>query len=152
MPKTKVRLTICGSDYILVAEEEEDYIRCIADEVEKRMQAILADNPRASITMASVLTALDCYDQYYKANLSADHLRSQIKDYLAESTQNRLDAEEARRQIETLQKENQALKTQLDSLNGTPSGEQSAVPPRTLTPDEFFRLAEQEGDRHGSHA
>lgn len=59
MPKIKVRLSICGADYILIADDDEDYVRCIADEVEKRMQAVMEENPRASITTAGCFNGIE---------------------------------------------------------------------------------------------
>ena len=59
--------------------------------------------------MAAVLAALDYCDEAVKATESADNLRSQIKDYLEDSSQARMEAEEARREIEKLKKEVQTL-------------------------------------------
>lgn len=168
MPKTKVRLSICGADYILIADDDEDYVRCIADEVEKRMQAVMEENPRASVTTAAVLTALDCYDLYYKSNVSADHLRGQIKDYLTESSRSRSGLEDARRQLQALQQENEALRKQLAaSLEPSPvSAAAAPVPaptdpnqvvfdqvvkpqtPKTITADQFLKMAGNPDETH----
>ena len=163
MPKTKVRLTICGADYILVADDDEDYVRCIADEVEKRMLAVMDESPRLSMTTAAVLTALDCYDMYYKANLSADNFRGQIKAYLNESVQNRSELEEARRQIEALEAQVEALKEQQAQREDaarrlpTPKREEarqisfdSSAPhtPKTISAGEFFKMAGKPENSH----
>lgn len=169
MPKIKVRLSICGADYILIADDDEDYVRCIADEVEKRMQAVMEENPRASITTAAVLTALDCYDLYYKSNLSADHLRGQIKDYLTESSRSRAGLEDARRQIQALHQENETLKKQLAAaVSPSPASQQTDTPasetadpnqvvfdqvvpshtPKTISADQFLKMAGHPDENH----
>ena len=112
MAKTRVRLNIMGVDYIVASEEDsENYIRSIAAEVESRMSAVLEENPRVSAMMAAVLCALDYCDEAKKANGSADNLRTQIKDYLEDSSKARMEAGEARREIETMKREIQTEKT-----------------------------------------
>ena len=56
------------------------------------------------MTMAAVLAALDYCDEAVKATESADNLRSQIKDYLEDSSQARMEADEARRENEKLKR------------------------------------------------
>ena len=104
MAKNRIKISILGSDYIIASEEEENYVRQIAAETEKRIAGITRDNPRLSVTMAAVLAALDYCDEAVKATESADNLRSQIKDYLEDSSQARMEADEARRENEKLKK------------------------------------------------
>ena len=102
MAKNRIKISILGSDYIIASEEEENYVRQVAAETEKRIAGITRDNPRLSVTMAAVLAALDYCDEAVKATESADNLRSQIKDYLEDSSQARMEADEARRENEKL--------------------------------------------------
>lgn len=113
MPKNKVKLSICGTDYILSADEDEEYIRSIAQEVERQIEDALQEHARLSITTASVLTALSCCDEYHKAARSADNLRAQIKEYLADAARSRSEADEARREIERLKREVQSLRLRI---------------------------------------
>ena len=88
-------------------------------------------NPRLSVTMAAVLAALDYCDESVKSTESADNLRSQIKDYLEDSSQARMEAEEARREIEKLKKEVQTLRARLEEEN--PEAKKTAhVPGRVV--------------------
>ena len=114
MAKNRIKISILGSDYIIASEEEENYVRQIAAETEKRIAGITRDNPRLSVTMAAVLAALDYCDEAVKATESADNLRSQIKDYLEDSSQARMEADEARRENEKLKKEVQTLRSRLE--------------------------------------
>lgn len=111
--KSKVKVSICGTDYYITSEEDELYVRLVADKVESSINAMLKANSRLSVTMAAVMTALDASDSELKAIDSADNLRSQIKDYAEESSRFRMQAEEARRENEQLKREVQSLRTKL---------------------------------------
>lgn len=131
MAKNRIKISILGSDYIIASEEEENYVRRIAAETEKRIAGITRDNPRLSVTMAAVLAALDYCDEAVKATESADNLRSQIKDYLEDSSQARMEADEARRENEKLKKEVQTLRSRLEHQAAEPK-KSAQVPGRTV--------------------
>ena len=122
MAKNRIKISILGSDYIIASEEEENYVRQIAAETEKRI---------AGVTMAAVLAALDYCDEAVKATESADNLRSQIKDYLEDSSQARMEADEARRENEKLKKEVQTLRSRLEHQAAEPK-KSAQVPGRTV--------------------
>lgn len=132
MAKNRIKVSILGSDYIITSEEEENYVRQIAAETEKRIAGITRDNPRLSVTMAAVLAALDYCDEAVKATESADNLRSQIKDYLEDSSQARMEAEEARRENEKLKKEVQTLRSRLEHQAAEPKKTVQVPPGRTV--------------------
>lgn len=74
------------------------------------------DNPRLSLTMASILVSLSYCDECRKANESADNLRSQIKDYLEDSSKARLEADDARKEAERLKRELVALRKAIGEM------------------------------------
>lgn len=115
--KNKVKLNICGSDYFLTSDEDESYIRSLGEEVDRRMYDLLNDNQRVSTTMAAVLCALEYADECRKANDTSDNLRAQIKDYLEDSQRSRLEADEAKREVERLRRELQGLRLRLAELD-----------------------------------
>ena len=84
MSKNRIKLNICGTDYVIISDETEEYMRNIADEVSDEMDEILKTNVRVSVVMAAVLTALKYCDESKKYMSDADNLRTQIKDYLEE--------------------------------------------------------------------
>lgn len=114
--QTKMKLTICGADYSIVTDDSEEYIASIGQDVDKRMTELMRDNPRLSITMAAVLSALSYCDECHKANDSADNLRAQIKDYLEDSSKARIEAEESRREVERLKRELQSLRIRISEM------------------------------------
>lgn len=149
MGKNRVKINIYGTDYVITSEEEEIYVRAIADEVEKRIAGNMQDNARISVLMSAVLTALDYCDEAKKAIASADNLRSQIKDYLEESSKARMEADEARREIERMKREIQTLRMRLAESDTQPAqaapkstrqahstqpGNANPIPGRTVAP------------------
>ncbi|MDR0315163.1 MAG: cell division protein ZapA [Oscillospiraceae bacterium] len=119
MEKNKVRLNICGNDYFIFTDDDVKYVSILGDELDDRISKLLHENSRISITQAAILAALEYADNAKKAVDSADNLRSQIKEYLEDSARYKMEAEVARRDIERLNREIQALKTkQTGHLSG----------------------------------
>lgn len=133
MSKNRIKFNICGCEIVIGSEDSENYIHSIADEVEKAMEDIMGKNERVSITMAAILAALSYCDESHKASGGADHLRSQIKDYLEDSSRARMEAEESRREIERMKREIQTLRTRL-SENGEGEAGEEALPARPIAP------------------
>ena len=115
--KNKVRLNVCGTDYYIASEDDESYIRAIGDEVDARMNEMMAGSDRVSTTMAAVLCALSYADECKKAQAASVGLRSQIKTYIEESERSRVEAEEAKREIERLRRELQGVRLHLAELD-----------------------------------
>ncbi len=117
MEKNKVKVTICNADYILSTDEDVKYTRELGNDVDERISKILRENPRISITQAAVLAALDFADAEKKANITADHLRSQIQEYLEDSAKAKIDREIAMREADRLTKELAAYKNKAHAKN-----------------------------------
>ena len=62
MPTSKVRLTICGSSYVISTSESEDYMQNLADRLNLDMNELMASSNSVSITTAAVMTALNYRD------------------------------------------------------------------------------------------
>ena len=62
MEKNKVKLTICGAEYIIGSDEDSKYMIELGDEVDEKISTILKQNPRISVTQAAVLAALEFAD------------------------------------------------------------------------------------------
>ena len=109
MPTSKVRLTICGSSYVISTSESEDYMQNLADRLNLDMNELMASSNSVSITTAAVMTALNYRDELEKASGSADNMRRQIKNYMEDAASAKMAAEELRR-------ENDSLRRQVDDL------------------------------------
>lgn len=113
MEKNRVRLNICGADYTITTEDDPKYVMSLGDELDAMLTKTLRENNRLSVTQAAILAALDYADMYRKAEVSADNLRSQIKEYLEDSARSKMDAEIARREVERLTRELQNVQAKL---------------------------------------
>lgn len=153
MSKNRIKLNICGCECVISSEDSEGYMRSVGDEVQKTIGAILDRNERISITMAAITAALSYCDNARKATDTAENLRTQIKDYLEDSSHARLEAEESRREIERLKREIQTLRSRLsaageDVPDGAPAEKAPPIAPGAEVPHpqtgSFSRVTPQE--------
>ena len=112
MAANKVRLSIGGSEYTVIAEDDVRYVQSLGKELDRALAAIMKANDRLSVTQAAILLALDYADECKKATETADRLREQIKDYLDDASNAKSKADLARHECENLRKEVETLKTQ----------------------------------------
>ena len=104
MPANKIKLAICGSNYVIATTDTEEYVLSLAEKLDSDMTQMLASNPTASVTTAAVITALGYLDELKKSTSGADNMRAQIKDYLEDDVEAKLATEEARREVVRLQR------------------------------------------------
>ena len=81
----RVTMSICGTEYILVAEEDAAYMEKIGNMVDAEMQKLM-DSAHMSRDAAAVLAAVNLADQLTKAQEGAENLRRQVKTYLDEAS------------------------------------------------------------------
>jgi len=113
LAKNKVKLTICGNDYYITTDDEIKYAQELGNEIDGRLSRLMRDNPRLSMTQGAVLTALEYADSAKRATQSAEHLRSQIQEYLEDAARARTDAEIAKRELERVNKELSSVRARL---------------------------------------
>jgi cell division protein ZapA (FtsZ GTPase activity inhibitor) len=113
MSKNKVYLNIRGTEFYITTEDPEDYVRKIEDEVTEAIDGIIGGNPHFSLTMASVLAALNFCDDARKSSASANNLRNQISKYIRDTEKLHSELEEFRHENERMKREIQTLKMRL---------------------------------------
>ncbi len=123
MAVNKVKITVGSTELSVLAEDDVAYVQQLGREIDRAFKSIIASNNRISATQAAILVALDYADDSKKANITADRLRDQIKDYLddARNSKNKADwarheLEIVRKQLEELTSENIRLKSELNSI------------------------------------
>ena len=98
----RVVVTICGEEYTFVAEESAAYMQKVGSYVGDKMAEVLG-SAKVGRTDAAVLTAANIADELFKAQASAEQLRTQIKGYLDEAGKAQAEASELRRAVFRLQ-------------------------------------------------
>ena len=96
--QNKLTVTIAGQEYNLIAGEDACYMKKVAAHVDEKVSEVKG---AAGISQAdaAVLAALNIADEYFKEQESAENLRAQLKEYLEEATDLKLQLAEAKRQI-----------------------------------------------------
>lgn len=112
----KVRVTIAGAPYAIATTDTESYITSLAKKLDEDITKLLDDNGNLSLSKAAVFCAMDYLDEYRKSAGSAENMRSQIQDYIADAAKAKLAEDKIRAENEVLQRENAALREQLAKL------------------------------------
>lgn len=109
----KVRVTIAGAPYAIATTDSEKYIMMLAKKLDDDIGRLMADNTNLSVTKAAVFCAMDYLDEYKKSAGSAENMRGQIQDYIADAARAKLAEDKARAENEQLRREVAALREQL---------------------------------------
>ena len=112
----KVRVTIAGAPYAIATTDTESYITSLAKKLDEDITKLLDDNGNLSLSKAAVFCAMDYLDEYRKSAGSAENMRIQIQDYIADAAKAKLAEDKVRAENEVLQRENAALREQLAKL------------------------------------
>ena len=110
LEKSRVKLNICGSDYILASEDSESYMRLVGEKVDEKLSEILAKSPKLSVSMAAVLSSLEFCDETLKSQEKNESIKSQIKDYADENAK-------IRKNCEIAERENFKLRSKINDLS-----------------------------------
>ena len=105
----KISLNIAGFNLIINTQEDEAQVRRLNEMLNSDLKQILTQNPSASVTNAALLCALDYLDRYDKATNNANNMRDQIKDYMS-------DASNAKLQYDDEVRKNADLSAEIDDL------------------------------------
>lgn len=103
--KNRVKVEIGGEQYVIVAEDSEDYIRGVALNVDERMKEIFSHGQTSWMT-AAVLTAVNLADEYQKSVAAADNMREQMKNYLDDAQRLRSELNELKKELAKQKKKN----------------------------------------------
>ena len=121
MTYNKVRVTICGKEYVLKTTEDPAYLKSIAKQLNDKIQATMDEDDTITLTTAAILVGLSILDDKFKTNSDIDNIRTQITSYVEEAADARLKAEKLENELENTKRELQRLKTdnELLKLKGT---------------------------------
>ena len=109
----KVRVNIAGTPYAIATTDSEKYILELAKKLDEDITKLLDTNDNLSVTKAAVFCAMDYLDEYRKSTGSAENMRSQIQDYIADAARAKLAEDKALAENAVLRREAAALREQL---------------------------------------
>ena len=112
----KVRVNIAGTPYAIATTDSEKYIQSLAKKLDEDITKLLDENENLSVTKAAVFCAMDYLDEYRKSTGSAENMRSQIQDYIADAARAKLAEDKAKAENEVLRREAAALREQLEKM------------------------------------
>ena len=110
----KVRVNIAGTSYAIATTDTEKYILSLAKKLDEDITKLLDDTENLSVTKAAVFCAMDYLDEYRKSTGSAENMRGQIQDYIADAARAKLAEDKIRAENEVLRREAAALREQLE--------------------------------------
>jgi len=76
---SRVEVEIAGENYILRGDSPPEYIRELAQRVDRMIREITSRNPRVSVTKAAVLAAINMADELKRLQESYDGLVRMIE-------------------------------------------------------------------------
>ena len=89
------------------------FILGLAKKLDEDITKLLDTNDNLSVTKAAVFCAMDYLDEYRKSTGSAENMRSQIQDYIADAARAKLAEDKALAENAVLRREAAALREQL---------------------------------------
>lgn len=126
---SRVKVVLCGKEYVLQTEEAPSYVYQLAKTLEKRISDITEKSPRISAHSAVMMVALSTMDELTKANTGVEVIRSQVKEYVDEAGKARMERDAALREIDVLKAKIEQLENllKLKSLKERIDADQAAA-------------------------
>lgn len=100
--QNKLTVTIDDQSYTLVADQDPEYMKKVAEHVDAKIRELRAGG-RVNAMDAAVLAALNIADEYFHLREDGVRLRGQIKGYVEEASELKKRLSEAMREIVRLQ-------------------------------------------------
>ncbi len=114
--RKKVVVKINGQDFTVIGNESEEYIRHIAKFVDEKISEVQSKNKKLTQSMASILTAFNIADLYYKSYIELTDLKEEIKEPLHEFEILKVKTENYEKEKNILEEERLEYKEELLSL------------------------------------
>ena len=93
----KITVSIAGTPYTLVTDNDPEYAVTVAQQAEDMIQSIMEKGVAPS--QATVLALLEYADTAAKLSAEVESLKSQMKEYLADAAQAKAERDLAKREL-----------------------------------------------------
>ncbi|MBQ8928141.1 MAG: cell division protein ZapA [Oscillospiraceae bacterium] len=97
----KVKVVICGKDYVMQTAEAPNYVYGLARTLENRITDSM-DRLGVSQYTAAIMVALSAMDDLSKANERLDQISDETKEYVDDAGRARIERDAALKEIEAL--------------------------------------------------
>ena len=112
----RVKIVICGKAYNLQCEESQTYMTALANTLDRKINEFMDENESASLPTAAIMVGLSLLDDSNKSSGDVDNFRSQIKGYVEEAANARIEADRLKKELQELKAENEALRSDIALL------------------------------------
>lgn len=125
----RLKVVLCGKEYVLQTEDAPSYVYQLAKTLEKRISDITESNPRISTHSAVMMVALSTMDELTKANNNIEVIRSQVKEYVDDAGKLRMERDAGLREIDVLRAKVEQLENllKLKSLKDSIDSDRAAL-------------------------
>lgn len=94
------QVVINGMTYDILSEKDEEFIRKIETYVNGKVTAIMEQNPKVSLAVASIFTALNAAEDLVYEQEASDRIRAQVTEYSQEAYELRNKADDYKAKYE----------------------------------------------------
>jgi len=119
----KVKVVICGKDYVMQTAEAPNYVYGLARVLEAKITDSM-DRLGVSQYNAAIMAALSALDDLNKANAHLEEITEQTKNYVDEAGRARMERDAALKEVEVMRSKIEQLENSLklkklaESING----------------------------------
>lgn len=110
-----ITIKINGVEYNLKAEESNEYLQKVASYVDKKMEELMENNNKLSVSASAVLTALNSVDEMFKMQNKYDNIENEISNIQRTDSNLKEQIQYLKNQIDFLNEHNKELKEKLNS-------------------------------------
>ncbi len=116
--RTKTNVRIGRVDYVISSTADEEYVKKVADYVDKKLDELTRADRRLSNAMAAILTAVNIADEMFRGKEDGDTLRGQLLQYADEAGTLKALTQKLQAENKRLTDENKNLQSQNARLEG----------------------------------
>lgn len=98
----KIKVMVCGKEYVLQTEEAPSYVYNLAKMLDKKIADVSSANTSISQYSAAIMVALSILDDLNKAQVNVENVRTQAKEYVDEAGKARIERDAALKEVQAL--------------------------------------------------